>query len=513
MSPLGPGQPAEPGRSFAPGPCTLIIFGGSGDLAKRKLIPALYSLSLERRLPEAFVIVGTARSEMSHEEFRRRMRDAVGEFGRGGLKDPKAWDRFADCLHFIPANHREPESYLRLKDSLAHLESKYSTGGRRVLYLAIPPDQYGPVIQQTAAAGLAGRHARGGAWTRVVIEKPFGTDLDTARDLNRQVHEAFDESQVYRIDHYLGKETVQNILVFRFGNAVFEPIWNRRYIDYVQITAAETVGVESRGEYYEHAGVIRDMFQNHLLQLLCLTAMEPPVAITADPVRDEKAKVLSAIRPIAPAEIKEIAVRGQYQSGAVAGKKAPGYREESGVDPHSTTETYAALKLSIDNWRWEGVPFYLRSGKRLAKRVTEIAIHFKRPPLLFFKSCSVEQLNSNVLCLRIQPDEGISLTFEVKPPGPEICVSSLCLNFDYEAAFGAASPEAYETLLLDALRGDSTLFIRQDWVELAWAILTPLLKAWETTRSGVPSVYAAGSWGPKEADEFIERDGREWRKL
>jgi glucose-6-phosphate 1-dehydrogenase len=494
-------------------PCALVIFGATGDLTQRKLIPALYSLTLQRRLPEGMVIIGTARSEMSHEEFRRKMRDAVGEFARGGLRDPKEWDRFARDLYYIPANHREPESYLRLKDSLSHLESKYATGGRRILYLAIPPDQYGPVIQQIAAAGLAGRHAYAGSWTRVVIEKPFGTDLETARELNRQVHEAFDESQVYRIDHYLGKETVQNILVFRFGNAVFEPIWNRRYVDYVEIAAAETVGIESRGEYYERAGAIRDMFQNHLLQLLCLTAMEPPVAFAADPVRDEKVKVLRAIRAIAPADVKDLVVRGQYEAGAAAGKKAVAYREERGVDPHSTTETYAALKLAIDNWRWEGVPFYLRSGKRLAKRVTEIAIHFKRPPLLLFKSCSVEQLNSNVLVMRIQPDEGISLTFEVKPPGPEICVSSLCLDFDYEAAFGAALPDAYETLLLDCIRGDSTLFIRQDWVELAWSILTPLLQTGQAPRTGELARYQAGSWGPPEADALIEKDGREWRRL
>jgi glucose-6-phosphate 1-dehydrogenase len=491
--------------------CALVIFGATGDLSKRKLIPALYNLSVERRLPEGLVVAGTARSPMSHEEFRRKMRDAVVEFARGGLRDPGAWDRFAANLYYLPANYREPESYLRLKESLLNLERKFSTGGRRIFYLAIPPDQYAPVIRQIAVAGLVERPQENG-WTRIVIEKPFGSDLETARALNREVHEVFDESQVYRIDHYLGKETVQNILVFRFGNSVFEPVWNRRYIDHVQITAAETVGVEGRGEYYEQAGVVRDMFQNHLLQLLCMTAMEPPVSFTADAVRDEKAKVLRAIRPIV--QTAQAGVRGQYGPGVVGGKEVPGYRQENGVAPDSTTETYAALKLFVDNWRWEGVPFYLRSGKRLAKRATEIAIYFNRPPLLLFKSCAaVDDLNSNVLCLRIQPDEGISLTFEVKPPGQEICVQSLSLNFDYETAFGAASPDAYETLLLDTMRGDSTLFTRQDWVELAWGILTPLLKAWQETRGENLAGYKAGSAGPKEADAFIQKDGHAWRGL
>jgi glucose-6-phosphate 1-dehydrogenase len=501
----------EINRAESLAPSALVIFGATGDLSKRKLIPALYNLSLHRRLPAGLLIVGSARSAIGDEEFRRQMRVAVDPSARAGSKNETEWASFASHLHYISANHREPESYLRLKNSLAKLESEHSTGGRRILYLAIPPDQYAPVIQQIAAAGLAGRHARGDGWTRVVIEKPFGTDLESARELNREAHEAFDERQVYRIDHYLGKETVQNILVFRFGNAVFEPIWNRRYVDHVQITAAETVGVESRGGYYENAGVIRDMFQNHLLQLLCLTAMEPPVSFAADPVRDEKVKVLQAVRPISPSGTSEAVVRGQYGAGAIDGKKMVGYREENGVDPHSATETYAAMKLWIDNWRWQGVPFYLRSGKRLAKRVTEIAIHFKKPPLMFFNSCSaVDQLNSNVLVLRIQPDEGISLTFEVKPPGPEVCVNSLCLDFDYEKAFGAAPPDAYETLLLDCLRGDSTLFTRQDWVEFAWSLITPLLKA--ERRDPLPT-YKAGAWGPKEADEFIEKDGRQWRKL
>ena len=488
----------------------LVIFGATGDLNKRKLIPALYHLHLSRRLPEGLLIVGSARSAVSDDDFRRQMRDAVARFARGGIGNDADWGRFAELLHYVPANHREPDSYLRMKDRLYQLEREHGTEGRRVLYLAIPPDQYAPVARQIAVAGLAGRHQETGGWTRLVVEKPFGTDLETARQLNRELHECFDESQIYRIDHYLGKETVQNILVFRFGNAVFEPLWNRRYVDYVQITAGETVGVEARGAYYEQAGVLRDMFQNHLLQLVCMTAMEPPAFFAADAVHDEKAKVLHAIRPISPDE----AVRGQYGPGEINGKAVPGYRQEEGVDAASTTETYAALKLWIDNWRWQGVPFYLRSGKRLAKRVTEIAIHFKKPPLTFFQSCAaVDGLGSNVLVMRIQPDEGVSLTFEVKPPGPEVCVNSLSLDFDYEVAFGAAPPEAYETLLLDVLRGDSTLFTRQDWVEVAWALLTPLLNAWHKTRADFIPIYPAGSWGPKEADAFIEKDGHHWRKL
>ena len=489
-------------------PSALVIFGATGDLNKRKLIPALYNLYLNRRLPEGLLIVGSARSFLKDEDFRRQMREAVEKFARSGIRDEKKWAGFADLLHYAPANHREPDSYLRLKDALGKLEHEHGTGGRRILYLAIPPDQYAAVARQIAVAGLAGRHNSNEGWTRLVIEKPFGTDLETARQLNRELHEFFDERQIYRIDHYLGKETVQNILVFRFGNAVFEPIWNRRYVDHVQITAAETVGVEARGGYYEQAGALRDMFQNHLLQLVCMTAMEPPAVFGADSVRDEKAKVLHAIRIEHGA-----AVRAQYGAGAIDDKPMPGYRQEGGVDANSTTETYAALKLWIDNWRWQGVPFYVRSGKRLAKRVTEIAIYFKKPPLSFFQPCaSVDGLGSNVLVMRIQPDEGVSLTFEVKLPGPEVCVNSLSLDFDYEVAFGAAPPDAYETLLLDCLRGDSTLFTRQDWVELAWGLITPLLSEWHQPHGGIP-IYPAGSWGPSEADALMEKDGRQWRKL
>ena len=500
------------GHGKRPHACVLTIFGASGDLTKRKLIPALYNLALENRLPERFAVVGYARSEMSHEAFRANMREAVREFSRTGLNE-LVWQRFASTLYYVSGGYEELEGYQRLKEFIDGFDRGSRVLPVRIFYLAIPPDLYGAVIERISALGLAPKESDGQPRTRVIIEKPFGTDLETARELNRRVHEALDEKQVYRIDHYLGKETVQNIMVFRFANAVFEPIWNRRYVDHVQITAAETVGVENRGGYYDKAGVVRDMFQNHLLQLVCLTAMEPPVAFSEFAVRDEKVKLLRAIRPISQDEVLEMAVRGQYGPGKVGGKEVPGYRQEPGVPRDSTTPTYAAIKFFIDNWRWESVPFYLRSGKRLAKRVTEIAIQFKRPPLLLFKACAaVDDLSPNVLVIRIQPDEGVSLTFEVKPPGPEICVSPLGLDFKYEQAFGSSPPEAYETLLEDCIEGDSTLFTRHDEVELSWSLVDPIIQTWERIKPTNFPNYEAGSWGPKEADEFIQRDRRRWRR-
>ena len=499
------------GQGKRPHACVVTIFGASGDLTKRKLIPALYNLALENRLPERFAVVGYARSEMIHEAFREKMREAVREFSRTGLKDEAVWQRFASTLYYVRGGYEDNEGYQSLKEFI----DGFDRGGRvlpgRLFYLATPPDLYGKVIERISAAGLAPKETDGEPRTRLIIEKPFGVDLETARELNRRVHGALDEKQVYRIDHYLGKETVQNIMVFRFANAVFEPIWNRRYVDHVQITAAESVGVENRGGYYEEAGVVRDMFQNHLLQLLCLTAMEPPVALSADAVRDEKGKLLKSVRPISTEEAAEAAVRGQYGASKIGGKEVVGYRQEPGVARESVTVTYAAIKLFIDNWRWEGVPFYLRSGKRMSKRVTEIAIQFKRPPLLLFKSHAVEAVNPNVLVMRIQPDEGVSLTFEVKPPGPDMVISPLSLDFKYEQAFGNSSPEAYETLLEDCIEGDSTLFTRRDWVESAWSLMDPITQAWERSQPKDFPNYESGSWGPKEADEFIQRDGRHWR--
>jgi glucose-6-phosphate 1-dehydrogenase len=491
----------------------LTIFGASGDLTKRKLIPALYNLALEERLPERFAVVGYARSQMSHEEFRKKMREAVSEFSRTGLKNEAVWQQFASTLYYVQGGYEGFEGYQKLKQFI----DGFDRGGRvlpvRIFYLATPPELYGPVIQQMTEVGLTCRESAGDPRTRVIIEKPFGTDLETARELNRRVHEALDEKQIYRIDHYLGKETVQNIMVFRFANAVFEPIWNRRYVDHVQITAAEIVGVENRGGYYEKSGVVRDMFQNHLLQLLCLTAMEPPVAFAADATRDEKVKLLRSVRPVPTDSVSQFAVRGQYGRGKIGGKEVIGYREEPDVAKDSPTPTYAAVKFFVDNWRWEGVPFYLRSGKHLAKRVTEIAIQFKRPPMLLFRSCAtVDDVSPNVLVIRIQPDEGVSLTFEVKPPGPDICVSALSLDFKYEQAFGNSSPEAYETLLEDCIEGDSTLYTRHDWVEQAWALMDPIIQTWERHDPVNFSNYEAGSWGPREADEFLQRDGRHWRR-
>src|SRR5882724_5053096 len=500
------------GSAKKPHACVLVIFGASGDLTQRKLIPALYNLALEKRLPERFAVVGYARSEMTDESFRDKMREAVKEFSRTGLKDD-VWQQFANTLYYVRGGYEDHEGFQKLKEFVEGFDRGSRVLPARVFYLATPPDAYEKLIECIAGAGLAPKEIDGEPRARVVIEKPFGTDLQTARELNRRIHEFLDERQIYRIDHYLGKETVQNIMVFRFANAVFEPIWNRRYVDHVQITAAETVGVENRGGYYDKSGVLRDMFQNHLLQLLCLTAMEPPVAFGAEATRDEKGKLLRSVRPVTPDKVDEIAVRGQYGPGKIGGKEVVGYRQEPDVAKDSPTPTYAAIKFFVDNWRWEGVPFYLRSSKRLAKRVTEIAIQFKRPPLLLFRSCAaVDDVSPNVLVMRIQPDEGVSLTFEVKPPGPDICVSPLSLDFKYEQAFGNSSPEAYETLLEDCIEGDSTLYTRHDWVELAWSLVDPIIQVWNLSKPRNFPNYEAGSWGPKEADDFMAREGRRWRR-
>ncbi|MGH7323218.1 MAG: glucose-6-phosphate dehydrogenase [Candidatus Rokuibacteriota bacterium] len=493
--------------SSADEPVTLIIFGASGDLTRRKLMPALFALYAARTLPEPFAIVAAARTEMSDDEFRRRMLEAVTEFGRVKPPSDAVWERFARALHYLPGDPKDPALYARLKDLLGEIERGRRGPENRLFYCATPPSLYDDIVEHLGTASLS-RNRNG--WTRIVIEKPFGQDLATARALNRQLAKFFREEQIYRIDHYLGKETVQNLLVFRFANGIFEPLWNRNHVAHVQITVAESLGVENRGAYYEEAGALRDMMQNHLLQLLCLIAMEAPVTFDAAPVHDEKSKVLQAIRPLEPARIDEAALRGQYGPGFVQGRHVVGYREEKSVGRESETETYAALKLFVDNWRWAGVPFYLRTGKHLARRVSEIIIQFRRTPHLIFRR-HPEGASPNLLVIRIQPDEGIALTVAVKVPGPDLKLAQVTLDFRYGEVFGGQPPEAYERLLLDAIHGDTTLYARGDWVEQAWAILEPVLTAWRQTPAA-PAVYEAGSWGPTQADSFITGwDGWAWR--
>jgi glucose-6-phosphate 1-dehydrogenase len=492
---------------YADEPFALVIFGASGDLTRRKLIPALWSLYATRTLPEPFTILGTARTELTDETFRGQMREAVAAFARVKIPSSVVWDRFAQSLFYIAGDPSGPELYARLRQRLEELERTRGGPTNRISYAATPPSLYDDITEHLGAAGLA--QAPNG-WTRIVIEKPFGRDLESARALNRQVTSVFQEEQIYRIDHYLGKETVQNILVFRFANGIFEPVWNRNHVAEVQMTVAETIGVEGRGSYYEEAGALRDMIQNHMLQLLCLIAMEPPVTFDAGPVRDEKNKVLQAVRPIDPAKVDDVALRAQYAAGYVDRRAVPGYRQEKGVKPDSTTETYAALRLQLDNWRWAGVPFYLRTGKRLAKRVSEIAIRFHRTPHTIFRRRSDSGLIPNVLLIRIQPDEGISLTVAAKEPGPDLKLGPVRLDFKYNEVFGGEPPEAYERLLLDVIHGDATLYARGDWVERAWELLQPIIDAWSRTPAGLP-MYEAGSWGPAEADPFISRDSGAWR--
>jgi glucose-6-phosphate 1-dehydrogenase len=489
--------------------CVMVIFGASGDLTKRKLVPALWSLYQSRVLPEPFAVIGVARSEMTDEVFRERMREAVSDFARVQPPSDRVWQRFASCLFYHTGDPADRGLYPRLDEHIRRVEQERGTSGNRLFYLAAPPSIYATIVTGLGEAGL---NRPAGEWTRIVIEKPFGRDLASSRALNQTVAEAFSEEQVYRIDHYLGKETVQNILVMRFANGIFEPLWNRNHVAHVQITVGETIGVESRGAYYEEAGALRDMIQNHILQLLCLVAMEPPVTFDADPVRDEKTKVMRAIRPIPEKDVDALAVRGQYGPGYVEGRRVRGYREEPGVSPTSITETYAALRLLVDNWRWAGVPFYLRTSKRLPKRASEIVMQFRPTPHLVFRRDPDTKVQPNRLVLHIQPDEGISLSFGAKLPGPELRIKSVDMDFDYGQAFGGEPPEAYERLLLDAMKGDPTLYARGDWVESSWALLDPILKAWAVGDASKFPNYEAGTWGPAEADALIERDGGSWHQ-
>jgi len=482
-----------------PEPCILVIFGASGDLTKRKLFPALYSLAFRRLLPEKFQIVGVARTEESDDEFRDRMKEAVQQFSRDEFRDD-VWDALTDGIRYIAADFSNHEELDRLAAMMREVDEERGTGGNRVYYLAVPPAAFEVIVREI------GTHSRAKGWTRLIVEKPFGHDLASARHLNAVIHEHFEESEVFRIDHYLGKETVQNMLALRFANGIFEPIWNRQFVDHVQITVAESMGIEARGAYYEQAGAIRDIFQNHLLQLLAITAMEPPIDFTADSVRNEKVKVLRAIHTPGPKSV----VRGQYGRGYVEGEEVRGYREEPGVDPHSMTETYVAAKLYVDNWRWADTPFYVRMGKRLPRRETTIAIEFKRAPHPPFEELAAEGLRPNVLLVHVQPDEGVSLAIGAKVPGQGLTIRTVHMDFLYGGAFRTGLPEAYERLILDAMRGDATLFTRIDEVEEQWSLVDAIVAAWARDRPAFPN-YPAGTWGPPSAEELLKRDGRSWR--
>jgi glucose-6-phosphate 1-dehydrogenase len=492
-----------------PGPCALVIFGATGDLTRRKLMPALFRLFLEQLLPEDFAIIGAARSELSDDDFRQEMRAAIEEFA--GVPAPEAWKRFAAALSYVPLQG-DAGDYADLAAALGAADRERGTGGNRLYYLAVPPQAILGVVEGLSGAGLVGA-AEGEGWTRIVIEKPFGTDLESARSLNAALLEVFDERQIFRIDHYLGKETVQNLLVFRFANVIWEPIWNRHFVDHVQVTVAESVGIGTRAGYYERAGALRDMVQSHLLQLVSLVAIEPPASYDADAIRDEKVKVLSSIRPIAPAAVGRETVRAQYDAGTIAGAEVPGYCEEPGVAAESRTETYVALRLWIDNWRWAGVPFYLRTGKRLAERVTEISIHFRPAPHPILDPVECDAPAPNVLVMRIQPEEGISLGFEAKVPGIGGRLHPVAMDFSYQTAFTGTGPDAYERLLLDAMLGDATLFTRGDEAEAAWALMTPILEGWAAHAGRELPRYPAGSWGPAVANSLLSMPGQKWREV
>src|SRR5438105_9724773 len=489
----------------------LVIFGASGDLTGRKLLPALYSLAHDGLLPAGQTIIGFARPDYSDDAFRMAMREACDKYARTRPVDDAVWENFAKGLFYVQGDFSQPDAYIKLNRKLKECDETRGTGGRRIYYLAVPPQFFPKISELLGAEGMVTDPERGGPYTRVIIEKPFGRDLQTARELNRVAVTTFRERQVFRIDHYLGKETVQNLLVLRFANGIFEPFWNRQYIDHVQFTVAESIGVEKRGGYFESAGITRDIVQNHMLQLVSLIGMEPPVAYEPDAVRDEKVKVLRALREFPRGHEEDNSVRGQYADGSVLGEKAAAYRKEPNVNPESKVETYAALKLYIDNWRWADVPFYVRGGKRLPKRVTDISIHFRSAPYPLFNKMATLQMQSNVLAIRIQPDEGISLKFDSKVPGPTVRTAPVAMEFRYATSFGAEPPEAYERLLLETMLGDSTLFARRDEVETAWAWLDPLLNAWAADQRP-PEPYPAGTWGPEAADTLIERDGRKWRR-
>ncbi len=489
--------------------CLLVIFGASGDLTRRKLIPSLYNLACVGCMNPEFEVLGVGRSEMSSEEFRAKLREGAAQSSDARDFNEQQWKEFEKRLHYFVGDPTEDQFYTRLREHLGEMEKSVNTHNH-LFYVSTPASVAGPIVEALARAGL---NRSAGGWARIILEKPFGHDLKSAQELNAILHKSFDEKDVFRIDHYLGKETVQNILVFRFGNSLFEPVWNRNYIDHVEITAAETVGVEGRAGFYEETGALRDMVANHLLQLLALTAMEPPIEFEADAVRGQKVQALKSIRPMTVEEVANRTVRGQYGPGEIDGKHVPGYREEPGVKKASSAETYVAVEFYVDNWRWAGVPFYIRTGKRLPRQISEIQVHFKRTPQALFSNTPYEQLGPNVITLRIQPDDGISIAFDVKQPGGQMRALTVDANFSYQAVFGSKGPPAYETLLLDSMRGDATLFTRHDEVEAEWRIITPIEEAWQQLPAPAFPNYAAGSQGPVEADALIAGDHRGWRRL
>jgi glucose-6-phosphate 1-dehydrogenase len=483
-------------------PCAFVVFGAMGDLTKRKLLPALHNLRANGLLPRDFAFIGVARRPLDDRSYREYAATATREAGCG-----RADDDFSSRVHYVKGDFEDVATFEALSSALARAAREHGTSGNALFYLATPPDQFGPIVRGLGAAGLTRQDA---GWRRVVIEKPFGHDLDSARTLNRELGAVLEEEQIFRIDHYLGKETVQNLMVFRFANGMFEPIWNRRYVDHVQITVAEDLGVEGRGGYYEHAGVLRDIVQNHILQLLTLVAMEPPSTLAPEAVRNEKVKVLDAIRSLQPEQVLRDVVRGQYGAGFVQGRTVPAYRAEPGVSLTSQIETFAALKLLVENWRWAGVPFYVRSGKRLARRVTQISIQFRRPPLLLFEEAGVEQIEPNRLDILVQPEEAICISMKAKRPGPAIALEQVKLDFSY-ARFGPLPPATgYERLLHDVMTGDAELFLRSDLVEASWRIVTPMLDVWATLPARDFPNYEAGTWGPAASAELLARDGRRW---
>jgi glucose-6-phosphate 1-dehydrogenase len=494
----------------AASPCVMTIFGATGDLTKRKLIPALCNLAQDDVLPKQFAIVGFSADEFTTDSFRKMLTEEIPKYSPVKV-EPKLWEWMTERIYYVRGDFSDGEAYKRLDAQVSEADKKHSAGGNRFFYLAVAPRFFSPIAKMLSECCLS--KEENGRWARVIVEKPFGHDLESAKKLNQELKQVLTEKQIYRIDHYLGKETVQNVMVFRFSNNIIEPLWNRNYVDHVQITAAETVGVEHRGGFYETAGALRDMVPNHLFQLLTMTAMEPPISFDADEVRNKQAEVLHAIQPLTPEEVLTHMVRGQYGSGSIQGEPVVGYCSEPSVAPNSNTETFVALKLLIDNWRWAGVPFYLRTGKRLAQRVTEIVIQFRRTPFVLFRNTAVRNLETNRLVIYIQPDEGISLSFGAKVPGSIMKLGLVNMDFDYSTYFGVEHSTGYERLLRDCMAGDATLFQRADMVEAAWNVMQPILDVWHALPArGFPN-YAAGSWGPVEADELLGRDGRAWRLI